>query len=654
MMAIYYIIYLLNDRTNSISLPMSKEADRGMAEDNIRHHSADPDDDESSPPVHHTVSPPPSLSSPLLKEGESRRREKQQKTALIVMASCSIFAFAGSFYGWGPMQLLLEDNGNFGTECTADPDSAAQNNNVVCPEQTAALLNCRFVSQLTVLTGPLLGYISDRYGGSTLTCCMGISIVSGLALLLAAVKFPGTVWDSILYLAFLLMGLGATSGGLLTVETGLLFRDHGTTTSKTQSRVISLLNALFDAGAMTYLGLWGLEKVTTTRNNTTSSNANLMSILGVYLGIAVVVLASYAWFFRQVMRNEERHDTHQSNRRSISTIEQNTEKVLKENGMDRTDCTLPCRRSSSDIMPRENVESDGIDAQEPNSDLTHLQGRQKISRLSSPSEDVKEEQTNDEKDSDGDLVSVGSAHPPTNGSVDATYVPISQRKVAEQLKSQAYVLLCVLFSFHMVSNVWTLTTARDFLKHLGDDEYGNRYLSIFTLMTPVSLVALPFEDVAIHKYGFAWALQGVNFLGILHGIVKVASTDLNVQIVGFVIFSFFRCFLFAVTFSCLATFTSSHATGRAVGIMYVVSGAASFVNIGFANLAVERMDGDFFVPNMVFVVLTFPMIYIVNMIGKALDRDDCSKTNPEAQSLVSLPEDLHFVEGDTRRDASNA
>jgi hypothetical protein len=229
--------------------------------------------------------------------------------------------------------------------------------------------------------------------------------------------------------------------------------------------------------------------------------------------------------------------------------------------------------------------------------------------------------------------------------------PISQRTVVEQLKCKAYIFLCIVFSFHLVSNVWTLTTARDFLKYLGDDEYGNRYLTIFTLLTPVSLAALPFEDIAIHKFGFAWALQGVNFLGMMHGIVKVASTNLNVQIVGFVIFSFFRCFLFAVTFSCLASFTSASATGRAVGIMYVVSGAASFINIGLANLAVEQMNGDFFIPNLVFVVLTIPMFYVVYVIGKALDRDDLSKSDPESQALVSISEavDVDIVDSSMSR-----
>ena len=191
----------------------------------------------------------------------------------------------------------------------------------------------------------------------------------------------------------------------------------------------------------------------------------------------------------------------------------------------------------------------------------------------------------------------------------------------------------------MVSNVWTLTTARDFLKHLGDDDYGNRYLSIFTLMTPVSLMALPFEDLAIHKFGFAWALQGVNFLGMVHGIIKVSSLNLNVQILGFVVFSFFRCFLFAVTFSCLASFTSADATGRAVGTMYVVSGVASFVNIGLANLAVEKMNGDFFVPNLLFLVLTIPMIYVTHILGNALKRDEDERMTSEAQSLVPTPDE---------------
>jgi hypothetical protein len=135
------------------------------------------------------------------------------------------------------------------------------------------------------------------------------------------------------------------------------------------------------------------------------------------------------------------------------------------------------------------------------------------------------------------------------------------------------------------------------------------------------LLALPFQDVAVHSFGFGWALQGVNCLGLIHGIIKVSSTNLNVQILGFIVFSFFRRFLFSVTFSCLACFTSPNVTGRAVGMMYIVSGVASFINIGLANLAVEKLDDDFFIPNLIFVVFTVPMIYITYILGKSLNID---------------------------------
>jgi hypothetical protein len=574
------------------------------------------------------------LSSPLLSQ-EEIRREKRQRTKLIFFASCSIFLFAGSFYGWGPMQLLLEDNGNFGAECSNEVKNS-DINEAVCPEQTAALLNCRFVSQLTVLTGPLLGYMSDRFGGATLTYFMGISILSGLSLLMVAVEFPGTMWDSILYVAFILLGFGSTAGGLLTVETGLLFRERdGGATSKAQSRVISLLNALFDAGAMTYLGLWGLEKVT-SKSHDELSNGNLIAILGAYLIVAAFCLGYYAWIYGTIARNEP-NKGHGDDDVHTKPLDDGTPSAEEHMGI--TSHAASSKLSSHVITQQDVISSDDIIGSVSNDKTARVAVNQQSSRLSSPCDEVED----GDRANDSRMIRLGPPQAPPcarhNTNNDPTYIPISQRTVVEQLKCKAYIFLCIVFSFHMVSNVWTLTTARDFLKHLGDDEYGNRYLTIFTLMTPVSLVALPFEDVAIHKYGFAWALQGVNCLGMLHGIVKVASTNLNVQIVGFVIFSFYRCFLFAVTFSCLASFTSARATGRAVGIIYVVSGAASFINIGLAKLAVNRMNGDFFVPNMLFVVLTIPMIYVVYEIGNALDRDDRSKTDSEPQALVPVPDE---------------
>jgi hypothetical protein len=563
------------------------------------------------------------------------RNEKLQRTSLIVFASFSIFVYAGAFYGWGHMQLLLEQNGNFATKCPGgkssgnyeDEDEERNDDDVVvvCSEQTAALLTCRLVGQLTVLAGPLLGYVSDRYGGHTLTEVMGVATVAGLILLVCAVAFPGTGWDSVLYAAFILVGIGSTCGGLLTVETGLLFRDDihrganggGSVraSNKTQSRVIALLNALFDAGAMTYLSLWGMEKVSSS--STSKGTSHTTAIFSAYMGFAVLCLGGYTYLFRTVSKQVETASLCNANKDEdgVENPEEkkSTETLHIQTASDRCphESIAPSKLQSTITMPSHDSLSFCYDGDASRGDVTP-KNTLEVTEESLPNPTMCDDHVQRTQ---------LCTETPTTPSSDSCYVPIAHRPVPDQLKSQAYVMLCIFYSFHMVSNVWTLTTARDFLKHFGDDEYGNRYLSIFTLMTPVSLLALPFVDVAIHKFGFGWALQLVNLLNLAHGIIKVSTTNLNVQVLGFVFFSFFRCFLFAVTFTCLPSFINGNATGRGMGIFYVVSGIASFFNIPLANLAVEKQDGDFFIANLIFLLMTLPVIYVTCLTDKALVRD---------------------------------
>ena len=425
----------------------------------------------------------------------------RSQQVLLVFASISTFGYAGAYYGWGPMQLLLEENGNFNSQCERD--------NEVCEEQTAALLNVRFVSQLTILLSPLLGELSDRKGARFAVYLMAFLAIVGLVLLTIAVQ--STKWDSVnldwlLYVSFICLGLMASCGGLLTVHTGLLFQ------GKLRSRVISGLNALFDAGATT---------------------------------------------------------------------------AIKKPGEEMGDLVAP---NVSNQSTRTSAQTS--DAEFPNQNSTTSAGC-------------------------------------TEGE---TYQIVSERCFWGQLKSEPVFMLSVFFAFQLASNVWTLTTARDFLKYLGDDEAGNKYLSIFTLLTPASLAALPFEDAAIHSFGFHLALQTVNVLAILHGIIRVSSESLNVQIIGFVVFSFFRCFLFSVTFSCLPNLVSVDVTGRVVGLFYLLGGVASFINIPLANAAVNRLDGNFFIPNLIYLVLNVPFIYAIWRVGKGLEREKLVKVKREEEA----------------------
>ena len=103
--------------------------------------------------------------------------------------------------------------------------------------------------------------------------------------------------------------------------------------------------------------------------------------------------------------------------------------------------------------------------------------------------------------------------------------------------------LCFFFALHVTANAWNVSTQRDFLAYLGDDDLNNPYLTIFTLSTPISIFGAPIMDFAILRHGWIVSLQCVNVLAVSVSLIKVLSTNLNVQVVGFVFFSFFRNFL---------------------------------------------------------------------------------------------------------------
>ena len=81
---------------------------------------------------------------------ESKPRRRHVRSALFTATALYIFLYCGAFFGYGPMQLMLEDNGSFASLCSEEEPYP-------CPDQTATLLNVQFVGQLTLISSPLLG-----------------------------------------------------------------------------------------------------------------------------------------------------------------------------------------------------------------------------------------------------------------------------------------------------------------------------------------------------------------------------------------------------------------------------------------------------------------------------------------------------------------
>jgi hypothetical protein len=433
--------------------------------------------------------------------------QRRRRLGLLVFSVLYTLLYVGAYFGWGPMQLLFEDHGFFSWKCTDEDDI----DDPVCPAQTAALLNVNMVGQLTQITSPILGYIADHYGAKVLANMMTLTCWLGLALVLVAAE---TGVDQLLYVAFACLGMTTWMGGLLTIQTGLYFK------GKMQSRVIFVLNALFDAGSATYLGIWGIGEWT---------GASVTVLISGYLILAVLVFGGALYFWSVAVPDEEeeegiicKHDATIEASIAVPTT------VSDGNGngscKEQLSCPPPQNTMLQELEVAQLESADGttiISEAGMKTSTAVMSATETDNEPDAKAVDSGPSLNEDNADTDTDTDMKKHTTDSDGPSGEKEYIIIADRRSRQQLTSGQYLLLVVFFAFHLMENQWNLTTQRDFLAHLGDDEQDNKYLTIFTLLMPASIVGLPFVDAAITYYGFVGGLQGINLLALAYNVIKV-------------------------------------------------------------------------------------------------------------------------------------
>ena len=463
--------------------------------------------------------------------------------------------------------LQLETNRNYGDKCTEDENEQG----VVCSEQTSSLLTVGLVMVTTQLLSPVLGYLLDRVGPKRFSFAMACLGMIGMAIGCIAI---GLLVDLLLFVTFPLLSITSWMGSLLIVQLGFYFQ------GQTASRVIFTLNTLFDAGALSYWFLWLVQDVTGT------------DTLNIWLGYMIFSGCIYSGlvYFWRVAKQEPNHvdvsfvSTRFSHHESLHFREDFDERM-------RNSYSAKLSESLSQVF------------------VAPLETRT-VRRVETDSLDVGTSENKTEN---------------PRAPVLSTYKIVAERQPFFQLTSSPFLLLCLFFGLHCASTNWNLSTQRDFLAYLGDDDQDNLYLSIFSLLTPVSILGVPFIDYAILNFGWTGAFHGTNLLGLIYMLIKVVSSDLNVQIIGFVVFSFYRSFLFGICFSFLPGLVSPPVIGRAAGIMFAIAGGTSFLTIPLARLAINTYDGDFFIPNLIFLCFTVPCSLAVVGLGIYLGKEKDAK-----------------------------
>ena len=88
----------------------------------------------------------------------------------------------------------------------------------------------------------------------------------------------------------------------------------------------------------------------------------------------------------------------------------------------------------------------------------------------------------------------------------------------------------------------------------------------------------------------------------------VSSSNLNVQVVGSIVFSFYRGFFYSVVYSFLATFLGANIIGKGTGLMGDTSAVLKIINICLANWAIPELHENFFWPNFIYMIGMLPFL----------------------------------------------
>jgi MFS family permease len=134
-----------------------------------------------------------------------------------------------------------------------------------------------------------------------------------------------------------------------------------------------------------------------------------------------------------------------------------------------------------------------------------------------------------------------------------------------------------------------------FIKANGNKELTRDYTAYFTALLPIGVLGIPLFGWLTDKLGFTWSILATCLLAIGFSICALIN-DLKLQILSFLLYSFFRSFLFSVMFAYLAHEFGYRHFGLLSGLTLLLAGCVGMATISISSNAVAANDD----PNQTF------------------------------------------------------
>ncbi|KAK3265064.1 hypothetical protein CYMTET_26227 [Cymbomonas tetramitiformis] len=174
---------------------------------------------------------------------------------------------------------------------------------------------------------------------------------------------------------------------------------------------------------------------------------------------------------------------------------------------------------------------------------------------------------------------------------------ISELPLASQLRTPQFWWFTAWMAITVLRTCFELGTIYDqMLWRTGSVEEAEKQTALFNLLILTSAVFTPAVGYILDRRGLGDAFMLINSLGIIcYGILLVPVLEL--QPVGFILFSIFRAFNFAAATAYVGGVFGRGSFGRIYGLASMSSGLFTLLQYPIVLLTIKHFDGDYTIAN---------------------------------------------------------
>jgi hypothetical protein len=178
---------------------------------------------------------------------------------------------------------------------------------------------------------------------------------------------------------------------------------------------------------------------------------------------------------------------------------------------------------------------------------------------------------------------------------------IHEWTLLRQLRTLEFVTVLVFACIHMLRCNYYIETVNEQLAIYGDDDDhdSKKYARMFSLVLPSGIIFVPVIERTIQRLGVVSTLHITNGIGVLFGTLLLIPS-LQLQAVNFVVFTAFRAFLYATLNTFIAVSFGVSTMGRVIGCTFTTAAMVTLLQYPAASFAERR--GSFHLVNCVMVL----------------------------------------------------